>query len=77
MKNKAIIAEEDDVDVIDRDHLDMEFQVNFKHRWIVQWPNGFSLSFRTEKKACRVQEEWRAAEEKASASYYQSIGSRN
>ncbi len=56
------IPEELDVDIVDRDQLDPEFQIHFEHRWIVQWPNGFSLTFPTEEEAACVQENWRAAE---------------
>ena len=56
------IPEERDVDIIDREQLDAAYQIHFEHQWIVQWPNGFYLTFPTEAEAACVQENWRAAE---------------
>lgn len=54
--------EERDVDIVDRDDLDLEFQVKFTYRWIVQWPNGFSISVPTSGQAALLQSQWRACE---------------
>lgn len=60
--------EERDVDIVDRDDLDPEFQLNFTYRWIVQWPNGFSISVPTSEQAILLQSQWRACEDIADPS---------
>jgi hypothetical protein len=49
----------DDVYVIERDSLDIEYAKMFKKPWLVQFENGAIREFDTEEEACAFQREHR------------------
>ena len=52
-------SNETDVEVIEVDTLDEDYQKNFKLDWLVQWPDGKIKEFSTEKEACAEQRDHR------------------
>lgn len=49
----------DDVHVIERDGLDIEYAKLFKRPWLIQFENGKIEQFDTEEEACAFQRDYR------------------